>query len=177
MAEEDALYAFERGLRRDLAEKLRVQGVGSVQDAIALTARVGGLMQAAAAGRSATTAAQMEVGDAVDDSSRLDRIEAALNALTTAHPNGAGAKTRTQRGAQQYNGHSGARGGARGGRGGRFHSRSDASAALRTPHVAGVPPAIVEQRRAAGQCYRCGSAEHTRFECTSASSALTHSSN
>ena len=40
MAEDDALYAFERGLRRELAEKLRVQGVSSVQEAIALAARV-----------------------------------------------------------------------------------------------------------------------------------------
>ena len=44
MSEDDALYAFERGLRRELAEKLRVQGVSSVQEAIALAARVGGLL-------------------------------------------------------------------------------------------------------------------------------------
>jgi hypothetical protein len=177
MAEEDALYAFERGLRRDLAEKLRVQGVSSVQDAIALAARVGSLMHASTIGRQAATAAQMEVDgdDGNGGVSRLDRIEAALNALTSAQSSSSGSstKTQTQRGYQQEN----SRGGGRGGRGGRFGGRGGAvGGPPHIPHVAGVPTAIVEQRRAAGQCYRCGSADHTRFECTNASS-VSHSSN
>jgi hypothetical protein len=58
-------------------------------------------------------------------------------------------------------------GGWRGGRGGRFGGRRGAS--VRT--VAGVPPAVVEQRRAVGQCFRCGSGDHRMQDCTNASSA------
>lgn len=86
---------------------------------------------------------------------------------------GLGAKTQTSRGYQQE------RSGARGGfRGGRWSGRGGpAGGPARIPNVPGVPAAVVEQRRAAGQCYRCGSAEHTRFECVNASSASAHSSN
>lgn len=164
MAEEDALYAFERGLRRDLAEKLRVEGVTTLQQAIALVARVGGLLASSNTlpGRSAG-ANQMEIdsGDGAEPS-RLDRIEAALNALAAVQIGGAagmGAKTQTQRGYQQERG---GRGGLRG-RGGRFGGRGGAGAS-----IPGVPPAVVEQRRAAGQCFRCGSADHLSRECPNA---------
>ena len=170
LGEENALFAFERGLRPNLAEKLREHGVKTLREAIAMAARVGSLQQAAAQshGRGATVN-QMDADDGSGTSSRLDRIEAALNALTSmggSNGAGMGAKTQTQRGYEQQRG-AGGRGGNRGGRGGRFGGGGPA----RTPSVPGVPSTVVEQRRAAGQCYRCGSAEHTRFECPNAISA------
>lgn len=175
LGEENALFAFERGLRRELAVELRKQGVATLKEAIALVARVGGLLQASAGtpqGRG-SAANQMDVDDGDGSASRLDRIEAALNALTSgaqgSSGTGMGAKTQTQRGYQQERGVSG-RGGGRGGRGGRFGGRGGSSDPPLIPKVPGVPAAIVEQRRAAGQCYRCGSAEHTRFECPNATS-------
>ena len=175
LGEENALYAFERGLRRDLAVELRKQGVSTLREAIALAARVGGLLQQAAAPQSRGTAAvnQMDIDD--DGSASLDdRIQqAVLNAMYARDSGSMGAKTQTHRGYTQERGRGGGRGGPQGGRGGRFGGGGPA----RIPNVPGVPAAVVEQRRAAGQCYRCGSAGHTRFECTNASSASANSTN
>jgi hypothetical protein len=173
MAEEDALHLFERGLRRELAEKLRVQGVSSLQDAIAMAARVGGLLHAPTVPHGRTAAVnQMEVddGDGASLGERITQLQATLNAMQAQRAQGGagaglGAKTQTQRG---YANDRGGRGGARGGRSGRFGGQDGAA---RVPKVPGVPATVVEQRRAAGQCYRCGSSEHTRFECPNATSA------
>ena len=170
MGEDDALYAFERGLRRDLAEKLRMQGVSTLRDAIAMAARVGGLSQVAATGSQSRAAAahQMEVDD-TGAASLDDRItRAVLNAMQAqGGVSGLGAKTQTQRGYNSERGAS-ARGGgaARGGRGGRVGGRGGF-----TYTIPGVPAALVEQRRAAGQCLRCGSMEHRGMECPNAPSA------
>lgn len=174
MAEDDALYAFERGLRRDLAEKLRVQGVSTLHEAIAMAARVGALTQAASAqphqGRAAAVH-QMDIdeGDGASLDERISR--AVLNAMqpqraqSGAGSAGLGAKTQTHR---SYNAErNGGRGGAQGGRSGRAAGGSGRPA----PVVAGVPAAVVEQRRAAGQCFRCGSGEHNSFSCPNAISA------
>jgi hypothetical protein len=164
MAEEDALYAFERGLRRDLAEKLRVQGVETVQAAIAMAARVGGLTQAAAARPSLH---QMDIDDN-GGASLDDRIQqAVLNAMHARDNGGMGAKTQTHRGYTQERGRGGGRSGPQSGRGGRFGGRPP----MGTPTIPGVPAAVVEQRRAAGQCYRCGSGEHQGRQCPNATSA------
>jgi hypothetical protein len=170
MSSADALFSFENGLSPHLAEKLRLQGVSTLADAIALVARVGGLLQAGPTAPHSRGAAanQMDVDDgdgSVSATARLDRIEAALNALSASA--GLGAKTQTQRGYQQERG-AGGRGGARGGRGGRFGGRGGGGAGFSIP---GVPAAVVEQRRAAGQCFRCGSGDHRSMECPSAPSA------
>ena len=163
MSQADALFAFESGVSAPLAEKLRVQGVSSVPDAIALAARVGGLMQTPAIGRSSATAAQMEVddGESNGSASRLDRIEAALNALTTAHGNGGGlgAKTQTQRGYQQQ-------------RGGRSGSKvSDRRPPMQPPQIQGVPDDVIQQRWADKQCLRCGAHDHRSMACPNSVSA------
>ena len=46
LGEANALHAFERGLRADIADKLRTHGVNNLEDAIAMAARVGGLTAA-----------------------------------------------------------------------------------------------------------------------------------
>jgi Retrotransposon gag protein len=168
MGEEDALYAFERGLRRELAEKLRMQGVQSLREAIAMAARVGGLMQAVRpAPVPAASAHQMDTSDSVEE--RITRsVLNALQAQGSSAPTGFGAKTQTQRGYHQDRRGPG-RGRAGSSAGGRFGEQRS------LPPVPGVSAAVVEQRRAAGQCYRCGSADHTRFECPNATSS--HSTN
>ena len=172
MAEEDALYAFERGLRRELAEKLRVQGVSSVHEAIALAARVGGLLPSAPSGttRAASAANQMEVdeGDGAQMEERITR--AVLNAMHSQQSQGAagvGAKTQTQRGHLNERGRGG--GASRGGRGGnvsgsRFSSRGP-------PEVPGVPADVVQQRWDDKLCLRCGVAGHNSHACPNAISA------
>jgi Retrotransposon gag protein len=166
MSEDDALYAFERGLRRDLAEKLRVQGVTTVQEAIALAARVGGLLQMAAAGhgRAPASVAQMEIDDVGAGPALEERIQrAVLNAMqaqngvgasssSTSSSSGLVVKTQTHRG---YLGDRNRGGAARPGRGG----------GRGPPDVPGVPPAVVQQRWADKQCLRCGTAGHIAAAC------------
>lgn len=174
MAEEDALYAFERGLRRELAERLRVQGVNNLPEAIALAARVGGLLQASASphSRAAAAATQMEIDDGSAGGALDDRIAKAVLAAMQAQQgagqaSGLGAKSQTQRGYREERSSAGR--GGRTGPGSRGMERQ-------LPRVPGVPPAVVEQRRAAGQCYRCGSGDHTSRECPNATSAAQPSS-
>jgi hypothetical protein len=176
MAEPDARAQFMRGMQRDLANKLEELDWENMplQTLIARAARVGA--RTAAVGRAQQgkpSLNQMDIDDGDGSAGRLDRIEAALNAMAARDTSGLGAKTQTHRGYTQERGRGGGRGGPQGGRGGRFGGGGPA----RIPNVPGVPAAVVEQRRAAGQCYRCGSAEHTRFECTNASSASAHSTN
>lgn len=163
MAEEDALHAFERGLRRELAEKLRVEGVTTVQAAIALAARVGGLLQAAGSAAAAGRASVHQMDGGSDgDASLEDRVtRSVLNALSA---RGIGAKTQTLRG---YEDERAGRGGGRGGRGGGRQGGNRAGGG-----VPGVPPEVVEQRRAAGQCFRCGSGDHQSRQCPNAVSAV-----
>jgi hypothetical protein len=169
LGEENALYAFERGLRRDLAVELRKQGVSTLREAIALAARVGGLLQQAAASQSRGAAAVNQIDIDGDGSASLDdRIQqAVLNAMHARDNGGMGAKTQTHRGYTQERGRGGGRGGSQNGRGGRFGGRPP----MGPPTIPGVPAAVVEQRRAAGQCYRCGSGDHQGRQCPNATSA------
>ena len=165
LGQENALHAFERGLRRELAVELRKQGVATLQEAIALTARIGGLMQSNAAPQGRQSLHQMDVDDRDDGSaSRLDRIEAALNAMATRNTDGMGAKTHTHHGytqqrESQRGGHG--RGGARGGGRGGFKPRGP-------PEVPGVPEHVVRQRLDAQQCVRCGQDGHRSPACPNA---------
>ena len=161
MAEDDALHLFERGLRRDLAEKLRVQGVRDLQEAVAMAARVGGLLQAPAAPHGRTAAInQMDIDDGAG-ASLDDRIQrAVLNAMSAHSSSGMGAKSQTQRGYAQER----QQGGGAGNRGGRF--------APRAPMVVpGVPEAVVRQRLDAKQCVRCGGDGHRSPACPNAITA------
>jgi hypothetical protein len=169
LGQENALYAFERGLRRELAVELRKQGVATLQEAIALTARVGGLMQSSAAPQGRQSLHQMDVDD--DGSVSLEqRIQqAVLNAMQSQGNSGMGAKTQTQRGysqeREQRGGARNGRGGQSGGRGGRFGMRSG------PPAVPGVPEHVVRERYHAQQCLRCGQGGHNSHACPNAISA------
>jgi hypothetical protein len=169
MAEPDARAQFVRGLQQELANKLEEldwEGM-PLQTLIARAARIGARISAARMPQGKPSLNQMDIDDGDNSARRLDRIEAALNAMAARDTGGMGAKAQTQRGYQQERNAS-ARGG---GRGGRFGARGGGNDAAHIPKIPGVPAAIVEQRRAAGQCYRCGSAEHSRFDCPNATSA------
>jgi len=144
-----------------------VQGVGSVQEAIAMAARVGGLMQASQQGRQSLH--QMDVDDGSGASLEQRIQQAVLNAMQAQGGNGMGAKTQTQRGysqeREQRGGGRGGRGGQSGGRGGRSGMRSG------PPVVPGVPESVVRERYHAQQCLRCGQGGHHRHACPNAISA------
>jgi len=167
MGEADALFAFESGLSPAIALELRKQGVSSLQEAIAMAARVGGLLQAPAAPHGRTAAVnQMDIDDG-GGASLDERIQrAVLNAMHARGNSGMGAKTQTHRGYTQERQQSGggARGGSQGGRGGRFGQRGP-------PVVPGVPEAVVRQRLDAQQCVRCGGDGHRSPACPNAISA------
>jgi hypothetical protein len=169
LGQENALYAFERGLRRELAVELRKQGVATLQEAIALTARIGGLMQSSAAPQGRQSLNQMDVDDSSGASLDQRIQQAVLNAMQSQGSNGMGAKMQTQRGysqeREQRGGGRGGRGGQSGGRGGRFGQRSG------PPVVPGVPESVVRQRLDAQQCVRCGGEGHRSTGCPNAISA------
>lgn len=180
MDEASKMFQFERGLRRDLAEKLRIQGVTTLEAAIALVARVGNLMDTScsssvnrAYGASTTHPArvhQMEDGGAQSDAdARIARMETLLYAM--ADGNGFSAKKQTYLDYEVQGGAAGSmrggRGGhgGRGGRGGRGGSSSDR--APRPPmDVPGVAPEVVRQRLDGKLCVRCGADGHMSYACT-----------
>lgn len=173
MSAEDALFAFEMGVHPSLALEIRKQASSSLQDAIALAARIGGLTAASssssiapAQGRAA--ARQMEMGD--DDEPSLDeRIQrAVLNAMQSSTGSGSagfglGAKTQTQRGHASERGGGGQRGRGRGVRFG--------GAQRSVPVVPGVSEEVVRRRLDAQQCVRCGEEGHRSPACPNAISA------
>ena len=175
MSEADALFAFESGLRPELADKLNTQDITTLQEAMNFCARVGGRMQASsgAAAHAARPAAvhQMDMnndGSSLDE--RLERIERTmLNAIQGSGSAGVGAKTQTQRGYEQKAAQPAKRGGrnvGRGpGRGGRFGGGGYRQP---PPTIPGVSAETVQQRLAAGQCMRCGDSGHRAVECPSA---------
>ena len=172
LGQENALYAFERGLRRELAVELRKQGVATLQEAIALTARIGGLMQSSAAPQARQSLNQMDVDDGSSVPLEQRIQQAVLNAMQAQGGNGMGAKTQTHRGhTQEREQRNGGRGGDRSGRGGqsgrggRFGQRSG------PPVVPGVPESVVRQRLDAQQCVRCGGEGHRSTGCPNAISA------
>jgi hypothetical protein len=166
LGQENALHAFERGLRRELAVELRKQGITTLQEAIALAARVGSLMQSGAAQPGRSSLNQMDIDDGDGTAVSLDdRIaKAVLNAMHARDGGGMGAKTQTHRGYTQERSGSAGRGGARTGRGGRFTPRGP-------PPVPGVPEQVVQRRWDAKQCLRCGEGGHNSHACPNAISA------
>jgi hypothetical protein len=166
MSEADARAQFVRGLRREIADKLEDDDWETMQlgKVIAKAARIGNRASGAAASAGAAPKAsvnQMGLDEDASMSSLTQQVtQAVLNALAAQQPSGSdtaglGAKTQTVRGYASERG----RGGVRGGRGGgRFGGPP------RPINIPGVPAALVEQRRAAGLCFRCGGA-HRVMEC------------
>jgi hypothetical protein len=164
MAQADALYQFQRGLRQEIAIELTKANKQNLQEAVELAARVGGLLQGANSSSSSSgrsTAHQMEMVSNGNTGLIKDLTEAVLNAIQAQQGmSGIGAKTQTHQGYLQEN----LKGGA--GRGGQ--SQRKGPPRTRPPFavsIPGVSPQVVEQRRAAGQCFRCGQSGHRSIEC------------
>jgi hypothetical protein len=170
-SEAEKLFQFERGLRLDLTEKLRIQGVTALDQAIALAARVGNLTGPVASrtfGHNNPHPARLHQMEESFQSptydGRLERIETALNAMAqhgyggdspAGSGAGLGAKTQTHRGYQQQN---------TGGRGGRRPS-SSSRPPRPLPQVAGVPAEVVQHRLTERLCLRCGESGHNSHSC------------
>ena len=167
MDEGTAVYKFVSSSSPAIATRLREENVQTLSAAYAKAALLDAAASSAASAsappaRPAAAAFQMDSYSSAD--SRMDRLEATLHAIAAAQ--GIGARTQTQHGYQQDRGAPRSRfAGRSGGRGG------GPSGPQRPPSVPGVPAAVVEQRKAANQCYRCGDAEHTRFDCPNAISS------
>lgn len=167
MSEGDARAQFMRGLRKEVAERLEEDDWEAMPLAsiLAKAARIGGRM-AGAAGTSAASRAsvnQMEVDGSSAATYSEEQVRAMLNAVGQQAPPqrsnpsaGMGAKTQTHR----------AYAGDRN-RGSAPRFGGPARAPLSIP---GVPPALAEQRRAAGVCLRCGG-QHMARECPNATNA------
>lgn len=172
MSEADARSQFVYGLRKEIADKIEDDDWEEMPLAklIAKAARIGNRASAASATAQPRAAiSQMETDEVQSLEERVQR--AVLHALgsqqsqsvrdsASSASSGLGAKTQTQRGYDSDRSRGSMRGGGRGGGPGRFGNRPPRS----TP---GVPPALVEQRRAAGLCVRCGG-EHMQWECANA---------
>jgi hypothetical protein len=160
LGQENALFAFERGLRRELAVELRKQGVASLQDAIAMAARVGGLMQSSAGQQGRPSLNQMDIDDGDGAQPPKEIWQALLNAMHARDNGGGSAKGHMHRGYTQER----ERNAGRGGRGSR-------SSGFGPPVVPGVPEQVVRQRLDAQQCVRCGGDGHRSTGCPNAISA------
>jgi hypothetical protein len=162
MSEADALYAFERGLRFEVAMELRKQRIDTLRAATDLAAHIGGV---AGGQQGKSSLNQLDLHDGNGAPLDVDRItKAVLNAMHAREDSGS--KTQMHQGYTQERQRGGRRGGVRGGRGGRsFGQRGP-------PEVPGVSEHVVRQRLDAQQCVRCGKDGHRSPGCPNAISAL-----
>jgi len=165
-SEADKLFNFLRGVRRDIGDRIRVDGTRTVEKAIETAARMGNLTSSAPSGSGThpSRLQQMELDGpavAVQDS-RLDRIEATLHAIAQQNSfgsegpaggyKGLGAKTQTQRSYRQQ---------GQGGSGNRPSNRQQ-----RPPiQVPGVSPEELQRRLTERLCTRCGEPGHNSHAC------------
>jgi hypothetical protein len=166
----EARHAFLRGLRADIAEKLRVAGVDSLSSAIAMAARIGTLTAAAAGAQrgnpSGAAVYQMDAGGysaaqpSLDE--RLADMQAALNALQSQQAYGT--VPQTQRSFPPFRG-------GRGGQAGRGGRSAGGSSSRPLPAIPGVPADVIRQRWDARLCLRCGDDGHRAVACPNALSA------
>ena len=159
MSEADRLFQFLRGLRPAIATTLKVHGVGTLDAAVEMAGRIGGLQEhgavnsaLAAASTSSNATAPMEL-DAL-----LNGVEGLEQETDTPAAEGSTAVTRADL-QQLLNAM-------------RFHRASVASkkAAQSSgprplPTVAHLTPAQVQEYMDAGKCFHCGSTDHMGRGC------------
>jgi hypothetical protein len=164
MSEADSLYAFERGLRADIAMELRKQRVHTLREATEMAAHMGGV---AGAPQATHKSSLNHVGLDGEEPSLEERVtKAVLNAMQARDNSGTGSQSQPHRGYTQERQRGGSRGGSRGGRGGRDRPPRG------PPVVPGVPEEVVRRRLEAHQCVRCGEDGHHSPACPNAISAL-----
>jgi hypothetical protein len=178
MSAADQLFFFTRGLRAPIATQLRVHGVTSVEAAIAMAARIGGLAEFAhsvAPGSAGSSGGYG--GSAMEDVlAHLDESapDPSSDAPGSAGASAAGDAPVTHRdlqlllaAMQQARGGGGA---GKGGRGGR--SGGDSRLPRNLPRIPHLTPVQVKEYMDAGKCFACGSKEHRSRDCKARKDSL-----
>jgi len=175
MGDADRLFAFQRGLQPAIALQLQVHGVPTLEEAIAMAARIGSFGDAHAASRAAfaPSAASSSSASAPMDLSNVESYEEDADAADE----GSIAELRAEM-RQMLNAMREQRGGrsARGGAAGAGASaRGGFSSNLpRIPHLS---PLQVKEYMDAGKCFVCGSTEHRSRECPKRADVFEQSGN
>lgn len=174
MGEDDRLFQFTRGLQPAIATQLRVQGVATLDAAIAMATRIGSLKEmqtmgaAAAAAPSAavssSAAAPMDL-DALLGSSieGLEEETGAAAAATDAPVTRAEFQQllnamREQRSGRPHRGAGGS------GQEGQRNKQAQSQGPRPLPVISHLSPAQVKEYMDAGKCFGCGSTDHmSRF--------------
>jgi len=162
MSEADRLFQFTRGLAPAIATQIRVQGVSTVDAAIAMAARVGSLVSFGSAGASAgpaSASASVNPNDMV-----LDNIEG-LDSETSPAEGAAAPVTQAQL-AALINAMRSDRGSNRAKES--KSSGKDVAAAIGKRFK--LTPEQVRERFDKKQCFSCSSTAHTSRQCPKAQS-------
>jgi hypothetical protein len=161
MSDDDRLYQFIRGLRSSIGVQLRVQGVATLHDAIAMAARIGGISDAQQQGGAASSSsAPMELdalagieGLEADTSAAANapitraELQQLLNAIREGH-RGTSASSCSSSSSSSSN---------RNGNG-RYVPRG-------LPTVPHLTSDQVREYMEAGKCFGCGSKDHRGRQC------------
>jgi uncharacterized membrane protein YgcG len=175
MSNDDRLFQFIRGLRPAIGLQLRVHGVATLDDAIAMAARIGGISDSvqhvhAQGGSAASSSAPMELdmlagieGLEADTSSATDapitraELQLLLNAIREGH-RGTGASSSSSSSNRQGGDRAGGNRGAQGASGGFQGPRG-------LPRIKGFSPEKVQQYMDANKCFGCHNVGHRSSEC------------
>jgi hypothetical protein len=157
MAPDDQLFQFKRGLNEAIAKQLSINGVATLDAAIAMAVRIGAHSASAGHASAAAASAPMELDnieglsqpqetDAGADEAPLTRIEVQFQQLLAAMQHerrgaGTGSNGRGAQGAQ-----------------GPFVSRG-------LPRVPHLSESQVKERMLSGACFGCGSKDHQSRQC------------
>lgn len=153
-------HFFHRGLSAELAQEVDRQPASTpLPQLIALVTRIGAMYAAVRRDRPAASARQMDLGDALPGwSDSIERAVAKHMELYAMQESFAARKRAFRAGGASIPT-----------RAARF--RAPTNEPLPLPKVPGVPPELVQKRRDARLCYRCGSKEHARHDCPNAVNA------
>ena len=177
MGDADRLFAFQRGLQPAIALQLQVQGVTTLEAAIAMATRIGSFGDAHAASRAAfgPPAAASSSSSAPMDLSNVEGLEPDEDTASAQGESIAELRAemrqmlnamRAQRG-----GHSGRGGSAGAGAGARGGFSSNLP---RIPHLS---PLQVKEYMDAGKCFVCGATEHRSRDCPKRADVFEQSGN
>lgn len=175
MSEDDRLFQFTRGLQPAIATQLRVQGVATLDAAIAMASRIGSLkdMHASAAG-AASSAASAAASSSSNTAAPMDLDALLGGSIEGLEQETAGTATATNAPVtraefqqllnamreQRSRSHRGA-----GGSGQEGQRQRGAGQPRPLPVLSHLTPAQVKEYMDAGKCFSCGSTEHMSRYC------------
>lgn len=167
MSEDDRLFQFLRGLRKDIATQLRMQGVTTLEEAVEKATRVGAASELSGASSSATTSSGSGAAPMELDAAMLNNVEGLEQETSSgSQTSSTGASSTVTRAElqQMLNAMREQRGGRRGGftqRGGREGQQDT----RRLPQIEHLSPQQVREYMAANKCFGCSSTEHRSRQC------------